>query len=109
MNPEIEPSTLKVFGVTIVSRYGVLSEVVEMIEFLQDAQKAGLVEPIDSLFYDSNIPSCTFTFKAKHQGIEKQYDHPILKTALKYIAQFEWNGEMKHSLRSEMLESGNQP
>jgi len=104
MKPEIEPSTFSVFGITICSRYGVLWEITEMIDFLRDAQKEGLTEPIEELFYDSNNSYLTFTFRDGYKDIEKHHNHPILRIALKHISQFVWDGDMKHSPSMEQCE-----
>lgn len=103
--PEIIPYELTVFGVKIFSRYGLYSETIQMMEFVSELHTNGLSELVKELFYDSNCSTCNFTFYTDFEKISPGFRKGILDIALKHLAQFEWNGDMKHSWVHEMAEA----
>jgi len=101
---EVDPSSINVHGVTISSRYGVARELMEMLEFLQEAKKENLVHMLCEMFYDSSNSYCDFIPHDRYKGIVNDRTHPLFRIAREYISQFEWAGEMWQSVRSEMGE-----
>lgn len=86
----------RIRGIEIVSRKGIESEVVEMVEFCELVFEAGLAVFIVSLFYDSNSNVCSFKFESP---IDQYGDlsRSILAIASKSISQFEWFGVIHSS------------
>lgn len=68
---EIVPGCLVVWGVKIQSRYGKVSEVAEMINFVDGIKMAGFVHLITEVFYDSQAQCCQYTLA---EGAEDDID-----------------------------------
>lgn len=98
--PEVEPQAFVVHGVAIESRFAVLRELLEMMNFVKAAKEANALEPVESLSYDSVASYCVLNFKPGFENIEAEKEHPLLSIALAHLSQFRWNGETRHSIQS---------
>lgn len=94
---QISPSSFTLFGVSIDSRRGVLSEIKQMIDFVEDIEKnhppAAVIKEV---FYNSVNSICAIEL---HEEFEHYKDDPtnyVLNAARKHIAQFEWGDEVYH-------------
>ena len=104
MNQEVTPHEFSVHGVAIYSRDGKLSEIIQMMSFLQEVRAKNCIEAIQRIDYDSNSCYCEFTFNEGFENVVKDKSHPILLAALNHISQFDWDGEARQSFASEKAE-----
>ena len=68
---QLEPADLVAFGIPLSSRYGNVSEMIEMLLFAQLVATAGVAWAVASVFYDSKACLCTVEL---HACAERQLD-----------------------------------
>ena len=85
------------FGVSLLSRYGKASELVEMINFAKLAALQGLHPLVHRLFYDSKADLCTIELFDESLWLSEQ-GQALRKCATKTIGQFQWDGTVGHGL-----------
>ncbi len=84
------------FGITLTSRHGVQSEMVEMLEFAAALHKTGLHDNVKTAFYDSKANVCSIEISEwlrEEDGVTRA----ILAVAKQTIGQFEWFGTIQHA------------
>jgi len=86
---QIEPSSLRAFGVKIYSRYGQSSEIIEMINFACEAARENINDCIEELFYDSKACICNISLKDHIH--DNTIDEKITEIGKKTLSQFSWN------------------
>ena len=83
------------YGIQISSRYDRESEIQEMVNFVDAAQKTGLTPYVTSLFYDTKSCCCTIELA---DGVDQfsPIADGILDLARETIGQFDWFGVVEH-------------
>ncbi|QKE37401.1 MAG: hypothetical protein HO273_00540 [Ferrovum myxofaciens] len=87
---------LTVHGVSIISRYNNPREIDEMTKFCELLVQRGLIDHIDSVFYDTGANLCSFQFKWKTLVETDAVAQDIKQAALETIYQFDWFGWAEH-------------
>jgi hypothetical protein len=84
------------FGITLASRHGVQSEMVEMMEFAAALHKTGLHENVKAAFYDSKANVCSIEI-SEWLREEDDVARAILAVTKQTIGQFQWFGTIQHA------------
>ena len=84
---QVDCGEITAFGIKILSRYSKSNELIEMLNFCQEAAKRGISSKIERIIYDSQCNCCSFEFSG--DGQETETDE-LKDIALKTISQFEW-------------------
>ena len=85
------------FGVSLTTRWGKATELVEMINFAKLAALQGLHPLIDKVFYDSQACLCTIGLFDEGLWLSEQGKF-LRECAAKSIRQFQWNDTIGHGL-----------
>lgn len=95
---QINPSSFTLFGVSISSRRGVLSEIKEMINFVEHIEKnyppAAVIEEV---FYNSVNCVCEIKFHDQFEHYKTDPANYVLNAAYEHLSQFEWNDDILHA------------
>lgn len=94
---QISVSGMTAFGISICSRHGKACEMAEMLNFSYSIAVRGLQKYIESVFYDSNSCSCTFSFIPLFDKYSEAAE-VIRQCALETIRQFDWFGSYEHGV-----------
>jgi hypothetical protein len=92
----------EIYGIKICSRRQVESQIREMVNFCELAQKKGLSHFVTSMLYCSNSDCCSFEFSdevEQYGGIANE----IRQVARETIGQFDWFGSVDHGKPSQEL------
>lgn len=92
---QVTPGNLESFGVAISSRYSKASELVEMLEFTEQAALKNVAHYIQSVFYDSKACMCSFELDSSVKE-EDPVCQAIEDAARSTISQFELFGIVGH-------------
>ncbi len=93
---QVSLGKFQAFGVSIWSRYGNASELIEMLGFVRDVAWNGLEGILEEVFYDSKSCICTFEFAPGFE-LDDPRAEAILLSAKKHISQFIWRDFIEHS------------
>lgn len=85
------------FGISLLSRRGKASELVEMINFAQQAALQGLHPLVDKVFYDSQACLCNIELFDESLWLSDE-GRALRECATKTIRQFQWDGTIGHGL-----------
>lgn len=86
---------ITVHGVRLVSRYGSLSELRQMIDFVERAKAAWVARYVKEVFYDGKSCCASFEFHVKPETGDPVFSK-VLEVAKQTIAQFELGGTIYH-------------
>lgn len=92
---QVNPGGLESFGIAISSRYSKASELVQMLEFTEQAALNNVAHYVQSVFYDSKACICSFELEAS----VKEGDpvcQAIEDAARSTVSQFELFGIVGH-------------
>lgn len=86
---EVSVHSLQAFGGELVSRYGEVQELIELLSFARLVAKKRLHPFVLSVFYDSKAALVTFDF---HPGVllGSPVEQELHRAALQSISQFVW-------------------
>lgn len=92
---QVDPQSFVAFGIVVHSRYGKSSEICEMINFSEAVARAGVLQYIEEVFYDSKACLCNIkvTDSLQNDSLESNL---IRDCAEKTISQFDWDGIVFH-------------
>ena len=86
---QVSPATMDAFGISLSSRYGKCSEMIEMLQFAQAAAAGAVAHYVKEVSYDSKASICAFELDdsvAEGSEIERE----LLGVAKKTISHFFW-------------------
>jgi hypothetical protein len=86
---QVEPASLSAFGILIESRYGIASELVEMLGFAQSCAEKKLAHYVTRVFYDSKGGMCNFELVPTVKEGDSVAD-ALLESALEKVGYFDW-------------------
>ena len=92
---QVEPSELVAFGITISSRYGDASELIEMMRFAEMVAQKKVSHYVRRVFYDTKANYCNIELDATVQR-DDPVASAILDAATETISQFDWFGTVQH-------------
>jgi hypothetical protein len=93
--PQIDPASVRVFGILVTSRYSKACELVELLRFAEESAKANVNILVEEAFYDSKSTLCSFKLRESVHDSPAEAD-AIFAAAMKTISQFEWDGAVFH-------------
>lgn len=93
---QVIPESLIAFGMDISSRYGKAQELIQMIQFAQEACKQGVSNYVKSVFYDSKAGICTFELDPAVKAGDRVAE-ALWRAAKKTISQFDMLGSVGHN------------
>ncbi|WMD23431.1 hypothetical protein RAS12_13985 [Achromobacter seleniivolatilans] len=94
-SPELVADEEHKFGMLLVSRNGAFHEMEQLREFAHFAHEANVSRFVHTVFYDSDIDLCRFSF-ADHDGLDASSRDRIFDAAQKTITRFEFDGRIYH-------------
>lgn len=95
---------LSAFGIRLSTRYGKVSEMVELLQFAEAVAKSGLAHWIEAAKYDSQAQCCFFDFAEEEEPPPgSPEEQAILAAATQTIRQFEWRGAALHGRDWQLL------
>lgn len=86
---QVYPNRLDAFGISVESRHGKASELMEMMAFAQQAALAGVADTVKELWYDSNAAICSFTF-SRELTLDDPMEPALFEIAMKTLSHFTW-------------------
>lgn len=95
-NSQVSLGKFEAFGVSVWSRYGKATEIMEMLGFVRDVAWEGLEGVLEEVFYDSKACICTFEF-APDFDLKDHRAETVFLCAKKHISQFLWGDYVHHS------------
>jgi len=94
---QLSVSKIHAFDIQILSRYSKAWEMIEMLNFANEAAHARMSHLVKEIFYDSKANICTFELsESLKQGSNEERE--LLKIATSTISQFMWFGEVHHGV-----------
>ena len=99
---QVSPDMLNAFGINLLTRYGKVDELVEMLNFTKLAAIANVHTLVKELFYDSKACLCTIELEDESQWLSDE-GLQLRDCAARSIRQFQWDGTIGHGL--DLLDS----
>ena len=91
---QVEPSSIRAFGIKLDSRYGNAAELSQMLKFACLANSFDVARYIREVFFDSKVGLATFYWSMPEANIPIWAVELILHSARKSLLQFEIHGRV---------------
>lgn len=89
---QLTPSALSALGIQIESRYGKISEMIDMLRFVELAASRAIAHYVTRISFDSKHGSCSFVL-SEHVRQGSEIERELFMTANECFTGFQWFDE----------------
>jgi hypothetical protein len=86
---QLNPSSISALDIQIESRYGKISEMIDMLRFVELAASRSVAHYVKSIVFDSKIGSCFFVL-SDHVTLGSEIERELFAIACECFTGFQW-------------------